>query len=723
MGIRAKLEVELSGIGNGWTDVSHDLMHEETGEWGLPGNSPRNRVAKTGELHFVLNNHESNLAGKRGNYSPDHTNARVGWFEGIRIRYSQVVGATTFVKHVGTLDAIVPDPDPFAATFAVSCVSVDYMDDLARASSSGLAVQQNVRDDQIFSAVIAGMPRQPWAIQVSAGPDTFPVALDRVENETRRVSILQDVCMSSLSLCFVEGQTLIYEPRNIRASSTAAVDTFDAKLVGLAASRNRLNRLNRVEVTAHPRTVDANPTTVLWQLPAGNAIPIAAFTSVVLWTPYTDPSNPSQTIGGLAVQTPIPTTDYLFNAAADGFGLNRTGQIAVAISAFGNTAKVSFTNNGPGDGFLTTARILGKGIYDYSAVLLQAEDVDSQVQAGLNILSFDAPYQSSIATAYEISLYLVNLYKRAATEVKSVRFRCPHSDTTLAVRLLSRRISDRIALGESLTGLSTARHFFINAVRLRSDTNQNLEVEWLLAPADSMAYWLLGIAGRSELDNTTVLGFGLVLGHTDIAHGDTHGDAAHTDVAHSDSHTDTAHADVAHGDGATHGDVAHTDGVHADVAHEDQAHNDGYNDSAHSDVAHDDSHSDVAHVDNPHTDVAHQDVPHVDFHVDFFPFFSHDDTPHEDVSHGDSHSDVAHADTHNDVTHVDVAHNDNHGDSHTDVAHQDTAHLDTAHDDSSSHADLAHSDTAHGDVAHADVNHTDVAHSDSHTDSSHGDIN
>jgi hypothetical protein len=744
----AMLELELSGVGNGWTNVTVDLMDEESCSWGLPGYTPRDRVARTGELFFSLDNSARNSAGLVGAYSPDHANRRAGFKEGIRVRYSQVVQGEKIVLHVGTLDSIQPEPDPFAGSFMVRCASLDYMDDLARASSSGLSIQQNVRDDQIFSAVVAGVPRQPDAIQVLPGPDTFAVALDKIESATRRVSILQDVALSSLSYVYVQGDTLVYEPRNVRASTTTAVDTFTSRLVGLELERNRANRLNRVEVTAHPRKIDANPTTVLWQLPAGNPVLIPSNTSLVYWTPYSDPAT-QQPIGGLSVQTPVATTDYLFNASSDGSGADRTANLSVTIAAFGATAKLTIANNGP-DGYVTFARVLGKGIYDYSPAVLQAEDVNSQIESGLNLFSFDAPYQASIATASEFAVYLVGLYGSAGSQVKAVRFRIPSSDVALAGRVLRRRVSDRVAIGETLTGLSTARHFFINAISVRADNRNNLEVEWLLAPADTTAYWLLGIVGRSELDNTTRLGFGLVLGHTDVAHGDTHDDTAHGDVVHSDTHTDDAHQDVAHGDGSTHGDAAHSDAAHSDVAHSDASHQDAHSDVAHSDTPHSDSHSDVAHQDGAHQDVAHDDVAHddvahADSHVDThqdhddadFPPSSqhqdshndshqdgaHSDVAHSDVSHSDSHTDVSHSDSHNDSAHSD-SHTDTHSDgAHSDVAHSDVAHVDVAHSDSTSHSDAAHTDVAHGDVAHGDVTHSDQPHGDAHTDQAHADIN
>jgi hypothetical protein len=203
-----------------------------------------------------------------------------------------------------------------------------------------------------------------------------------------------------------------------------------------------------------------------------------------------------------------------------------------------------------------------------------------------------------------------------------------------------------------------------------------------------------------RLGITATLGYGLVVGHTDVGHGDSHADSPHGDVLHSDTHTDE-HSDL------THGDSEHSDS-HGDVVHLD-SHTDTHGDVAHSDRAHTDTHSDVAHVDT-HTDVAHGDT-HADREEEGIP---HTDA-HGDLPHTDTHGDTLHADSHGDISHL-----DSHTDTHGDVAHQDVLHVD-------SHADQGHSDQAHVDThedeAHADVSHADTAHADSHLDVSHGDAN
>jgi hypothetical protein len=60
--IRTKLELELAGQGNGWTDVTEDLVGSQRPRYGFGGTGIKDRVANTGELSFALNNSATNSA-------------------------------------------------------------------------------------------------------------------------------------------------------------------------------------------------------------------------------------------------------------------------------------------------------------------------------------------------------------------------------------------------------------------------------------------------------------------------------------------------------------------------------------------------------------------------------------------------------------------------------------------------------------------------------------
>jgi hypothetical protein len=701
------IEMELSGRGNGWT-VIDDVIKEAGISWhrGLPGTKVTDVVAEPGTLYFTLDNSEKNSAKLLGYYSPDHANKRVG-FEPLLTRVRYRIGSV--VRFIGTLEHadIVPGTQ---GPRRVSCEVLDWIDIAARVRLFNLPILINFTGDEVFQVLIDSLDlvNQPDAVEKDTGTDIFPYTLDTTRDEQ---TILRDelyrLCTSGLDKVWVRGDgTVVYESRTRRAIISSDVDTFtDAN--AFIANRGRDGIVNRVHVTIHPR-LPSLTTVVLYSLKA--VTPLIPGQSIVILGPWTDPDNQDVRVGAIDLTTVTSGTDYTANTLADGSGTDLTSSVTVSVGLSGNATEftVSLSGSAP-SGYLTKLQQRGKPLYDYGPSILKWEDTQSVNSKGVAALALNMQYQADPEFAIEVAQYVTFTSSKAVTQISGFSRYIGMEQAAELARSVNREISDRIRLTDPVTGVN--RSFFINAID-ETEHDGMLKTEWTLAPADSTAFWLMGIVGRSEPTFTTRLGFGLVIGHTDIAHGDEHGDVAHLDTAHTDTHTDNAHQDTAHGDGATHGDTAHTDSVHQDTAHTDVEHVDSHNDVAHVDVAHVDSHSDVAHA----------DAPHEDFHLDT------PDIPDEPENHGDYHEDyhldTEHSDSHSDTAHSDTAHSDTHSDTaHSDVAHVDTAHVDTPHDDSTSHSDAAHTDAAHGDVAHQDVLHADTPHEDTHTDSEHGDLN
>jgi hypothetical protein len=761
--VDAYVEMEFVGQGQGWTDVTTDVAF--TGwdlDRGLSGITPSDRCAKTGTWKFAMRNDPHVSGGVLGYYSPDHVNCRPGFREGINVRLVFNVLGTRTILFTGEIDVIEPTPGLYADK-TVACTAVDWMDRAAKTPMGGIATQQSKRSDQLIAAVVAIVPKQPLALQLQTGLDTYPFALDTTyDGETYVIGELQKIALSELGLVYVRGDgTLVFESRKSRPTSSGVVDTFlDTEILDLKLSRSRALVISRVQTTVYPRQLGATTTDVLYSLATASQVGPGA-TIVIGPNAYRDPANLSDNIGAINQQALVAGTDYTLNSLADGTGADLTPFCLVAATYSSNSVTFTVVNNSTQTAYLTKLQCRGQVVRSYGSAILDQQDAVTRDLYGQNVLRVDMAYQNDPAVGADVSTYLLNQLKTPITQIPQITIEADAYNLGRLARVLARDVSDRIAVQETVSGLATSRAYFINAVKYAIDAQLNVTVTWALAPADQTQYWLLEVVGRSELDQTTVLGYGLVFGHIDVAHADVHGDVAHGDVTHGDSnHSDALHADQhndsTHGD-AVHSDTAHVDTphqdshidtVHADTAHSDAAHADSHSDSAHSDShsdtvhtdTHSDDHTDSAHADDVHTDVAHNDshgddgAPSNESHVD-----SHSDDPHYDNAHNDvAHGDVAHTDTHGDVTHVDTHVDTAHGDTHNDTVHGDTAHADATHVDihadaahvDTAHADVAHadgghsdshSDTAHGDTPHSDSPHTDAAHSDAHGDTAHGD--
>jgi hypothetical protein len=580
------------------------------------------------------------------------------------------------------------------------------MDEAARYHLTGLALQTSVTGDQVFSSVVAAVPIQPASIETSTGLDTYPYALDNVQDEsTTAMQVFQALAMSELGYIYIKsdqrvGGTLTYESRSVRGAANTAIQKFSNTMATVTPERNRANLLNKVQVTAHPRKVDAAATTVLFTLNSQPAVPQG--TSITINGPFRDPTQPLARVGGTNLVAPVAVTDYTMNTAADGTGTDITSSYSVSLlTTSGNSVTFLVTATGTASGFITKLQLRGRGIYDYNTTVLSAQDSVNQLAYGQRVINIDMPYQADPAVANEASQYVLNVWSNPLSYITQLQIIGNWSDALMQAVML-RDVSDCIALDETVTGLKSTTRYFINAVDIEIQQGRVFKASFTLAPADQNSYWLLEVAGSSEMGLTTRLGYGLIVGHVDLAHSDSHSDVLHGDTAHDDQH----------------GDVAHVDGSpHSDTAHGDSAHSDSHADVSHADV----SHADGAHVDS-HSDVSHNDSAHADFsdHSDNGVTVEHSDGDviiiHQDVStHSDSHGDSAHIDSHNDTAHSDTAHSDGaHSDSHADAGHSDVTHAD--------HTDAVITPVLHVDT-HTDVLHVDTVHGDSHGDAAHGDRN
>ncbi|KKM13124.1 hypothetical protein LCGC14_1719400 [marine sediment metagenome] len=254
--------------------------------------------------------------------------------------------------------------------------------------------------------------------------------------------------------------------------------------------------------------MDSAATTVLFNL--GSAPEIIRSTSITLNCPYRDPNQPEQRCGGVEMVDPAPDDDYKFNSQEDGFGVDLTSQLSVVYvdpPPGGNTAEVLVTNNGPLDGYLTKFQLQGKGLYDFEPVLSDIRDQDSIDEYGENAFGYDMPYQSSPANAHDMAQFILALHKDEETRARTVQFVANWSDD-LVEQAFNLQVSDKVSVTMAEVGLDAAQ-FFVNGFRMTVKPSGLTVMTLDLTPVDTTQFWLLEVDGRTELDETTVLGYGL----------------------------------------------------------------------------------------------------------------------------------------------------------------------------------------------------------------------
>lgn len=492
-----------------WSDISSDVLRPISVRRGIDGSGPLDLVASTGQLQLSLLNSQLNSGGKLGYYSPDHANARSGFDLGLRLRLKLDDGVNTPIyKFYGKVVEIIPGFGQKGERIT-ELFAVDIMDELSIQNVSLLAVQTEKRNDQLVASLIAELPTAPLATDYGTGPDTFAYALHNDRDEkTAILSALQKAMQSGLDYLFPRGdttggETLVYQSRHDRINLNTISATFDDSMRGLEVIRSADNLANRIVVVSHPVQLDADADTVLFTLQ--NEFSVQPAETVTITARYRDPSGADTRISGIQiVDFLVSDTDYKMSSVSGDGGNDLNPQANISLGIGANAAELSIENTGSVPGYINHLQIRGKGIYLYDPVEYVAEDSASVSAYGERPLNFELPNNDNVNTGKDFGDHLLNAHKDPGTQVEALRL-APNSSQALLEAAVGLEPGQRIALSETVTGLDA--EYFIQGFDLRIQPNDLLEIEYTLKQAGTVAYWLVGEVGASELDDTTKLGF------------------------------------------------------------------------------------------------------------------------------------------------------------------------------------------------------------------------
>lgn len=509
--VTADIDVQmyLPEGGPGWVSVLEDVVSGIKAVWGITGVTPKDRVANPGDMSLEVDNNDTNSGGVRGYYSIGHASCREGFAVGtpIRLVLSHPLFGTR-VRWVGTVESAPPIPGVLEPKTKIRCV--DWMEEAILAHPHGLEVMVDTQADLVFLQLLTSVDRQPDDVVTSAGSDQYPFALDNVQDESSTIrDEFEKLAMSEYGFIYVTGGRLVFEGRSVRATARTPVLTLseDENIVAMDTTHQREDIFNRAQVSVHPRKRDASATTVLFTLESALFIP--RLTSVPLNAPYKDPDQLSQRIGGIDMVDPLVAgTDYNFNSAEDGTGTDETAQLSIAATFGGNAADLVITNNGPFDGYIPAGdlQLRGRSLKDFSPVISDRQDAASVAAFGQNVFPFDMPYQSNPMIGDDTAVFIVFINKDAKTRVISATFMA-NWDDDLMLHAFDRDISDVLQITAPSIGVDGL--FYINGISLDISLSGAIAVKLILVPADTTVFWTLDVDGATELDETTVLGYGL----------------------------------------------------------------------------------------------------------------------------------------------------------------------------------------------------------------------
>lgn len=353
---RVRVELELLGPGNGWTNVSRDVLCGPGIQIrrGIRGSGINDLVAQTGTCTFVLDNTRHNSAGIIGYYSPDNPSCRPGFSETIAVRVLIVSPAVgTECVFIGTIEELKLTVGPRGRK-DVTVTCVDWMEEAATFMLSGLSTQTNKRADELLTTLLAtaGL-KQPVGTSFDTGKDTFSFAFESIKDGEQSARAEADrIARSGFDRIWLSRDGILrYENRDYRwLNNVDPALRLNNSMFAMSPLRSRSRAINRLEVTAHPREIDPDYV-VLYSLQDKPFVPPGG--TITIRGDFRDPDNPDQKIGAVDVQEPLVAgLDYTMDAtqtsstgSADTPATDRPTATGFYNSFSGNVADVADDNS------------------------------------------------------------------------------------------------------------------------------------------------------------------------------------------------------------------------------------------------------------------------------------------------------------------------------------------------------------------------------------------
>lgn len=488
-----------------WVDLAADVLREAsiTIRHGIQSSQPTDRVAPTGMAMFALNNSERNSASTLGYYSPHHTSVRAGWGLGLecRIRITDPATATTYTRFIGRIDAIDPVPGVNDRR-AVLVTVVDWMDEAARWKlTPQIGEQVNADWAAVTTAIIAQMPFSPTSTSFQGGSESYPYVLDSSAIAKQTVlSEFRKLAGSEYGLIYVKADgTLRLEDRHYRMTTTASVWTLtDAEYQGLELPSTRDDIINTVRTTTHKKRVD--PTANVTVYDQDTVVEFAAGATKTWIGSYRDQVTGAP-IGATSIAAQVSGVDYTANTLESGAGADVSSSFTITVTKGQSGAHFSVTNGTGATAYLTTNRLVGKGIYDYGAMVHEATDATSIGDHGEHAVDFDMPYQSRQDVGQAASEYILAKFKDPLAQARTVSV--VGRTAALLTQILTREVSDRLTLSETVTGV--ADDFFIQGMELTVMPEGCIGARYVLSPTHDPATGAYFVIDTSALDGPDIL--------------------------------------------------------------------------------------------------------------------------------------------------------------------------------------------------------------------------
>ena len=249
---------------------------------------------------------------------------------------------------------------------------------------------------------------------------------------------------------------------------------------------------------------------VLWTHPEANTSGTAPLVeqgsgSAVFYAFYPSPAKELTDIGVDAWTTPLATSDYQGFSDTAGTGTDLTTALSLSVSKFARAMKLTFTNTGTKNSYITKLQARGTPVTKDNPVVIEAIDGSSTAIYGERKWPVPAEWLADGTAALNYVRYLKGIYPDPIPILSMTVF--ANRDNAHLTQALVRNISDRVTVvaTSTRTNLGINQAFYIENEHHVVTQHRVHMVTWGLSSFEGYSkYWVLD---TSKLGQDTALSF------------------------------------------------------------------------------------------------------------------------------------------------------------------------------------------------------------------------
>lgn len=351
-----------------------------------------------------------------------------------------------------------------------------------------LPLQEAKRADEIIDAVFAATV-QPISKSLQPGAFIYPYAGDTFDDFTTGYEAVKAATLADRGRFWYDraGAARFWNRTTVATDITTDVANIPYQAITYDFGQDVIND---VRVNCYPRGISATNNEILWTRQGNIVIPPGNTRS--LRATFNDGTGAQ--VAGRNVQTP--------NTGAGTLAYSGGNVSVSAFTADARGAEMTLSNTGGIDATVTTLVIKGQKITALNVEQARAQDAASIAQYGRRMLTLDLALLYSADLAKDIADY--ELFRRSQPRGAVGAITQIGGSQQIDQSVLLASIMSRVSVSEYQTGHSGT--YWIIGEEHTWMSGERWETTYLLEPANTTAFWLLEIPGRSELQLTTILG-------------------------------------------------------------------------------------------------------------------------------------------------------------------------------------------------------------------------